>query len=380
MQLLDTLSGVALLRRNPSPYQSYLMQLSPLGWWSLDEDSGVVATNRMYVQSPGPELLSNGDFATWISDNPFSWDVLDEVAPNYVLSERDPSQLSGDTPTIGGAANFVTDTSYKPRIFHGTLTPGHTYDFEWFISAAGQGNLMLYSPASVVTTGAVGTYIRRRVTTTTWVAIAPVAVPCDMTVDYVSVRKVGEMDGTVKGTTTMSVDGASPRTGSAYAFDGATSALEVIDSRLHGLDELTLMMLVNLDSAGEANNGHLMYKSGEFTWRVLPSGQIECVIQYGTTNAQAISATGAYTTGAWAWLTCRIGADAVPHLYVNEVEVSYATQTTGSGSRTAGTGSLFIGNDSGQLATLDGAVDEVLLFDRALTDGEIAFIVERSGI
>ena len=178
----------------------------------------------------------------------------------------------------------------------------------------------------------------------------------------------------------MSLAGASPMTGIALAFDGATSALAVTDSRLNGLDELTLMMLVKLDNAGEADNGHLMYKADEFTWRVLPSGQIDCTIEYSTTNAQAVSATGAYSTGEWVWLTCRIGADAVPHLFVNGTEVSYATQTTGSGLRTSDTGNLFIGNDDGQLATLDGLVDEVLVFDRALTDGEISTLVQRSDI
>lgn len=380
MQVFDTLRGVAMLRRNPSSYQAAVMQLAPLGWWPLDEDSGAIASNRIYAQLPGPELVANNDFSSWLGDDPSGWLLTSESAPHRVISQRDPGQLAADTPTVGGAANFKSDATYQPSIRQTVVTRGHTYDFELDISAAGQGTIMVYDLVGIIISGAVGTRTKRYITLTDWFAMCPYAVPCDVTVDRISVRKVGEMDASIKGTTTMSLAGASPMTGSAIAFDGATSFLQVIDSRLHGLDEFTLMMLVKLDNAGEADNGHLMYKADEFTWRVLPSGQIDCTIEYSTTNAQAVSVMGAYNTGEWLWLTCRIGVDAVPHLFVNGAEVSYATQTTGSGIRSTGTGSLFIGNDDGQLATLDGLVDEALLFDRALTDGEISTLVERSGL
>ena len=380
MQLYDSLPGVALLRHNPSSYQAAVMQLAPLGWWPLDEDSGAIASNRIYAQLPGPELVANGDFNSWVSDDPSGWVLMSESAPNRVISERDPDQLAADTPTVGGAANFKSDTPYQPSIRQTVVTHGYTYEFVLDVSAAGQGQIMVYDLVGIIIQGNVSTRTKRHIMLTDWFAMCPYTVPCDVTADRISVRKVGEMDATIKGTTSMSLAGASPMTGSALAFDGATSALAVTDSRLNGLDELTLMMLVKLDNAGEADNGHLMYKADEFTWRVLPSGQIDCTIEYSTTNAQAVSATGAYSTGEWVWLTCRIGADAVPHLFVNGTEVSYATQTTGSGLRTSDTGNLFIGNDDGQLATLDGPVDEVLVFDRALTDGEISTLVQRSDI
>lgn len=378
MQLYDTLPGVALLRRNPSPYQATVTQLAPLAWWPLDEDSGSIAYNRVYAQFLGPELVANGDFSSWVSDDPTGWVLTSESAPNRVISERDPDQLAADTPTLGGAANFKSDTPYQPSIKQTVVTRGHTYEFVLDVSAAGQGQIMAYDFIGIIIEGTVGTRIKRHIMLADWFAISPYTVPCDVTADRISVRKVGEMDAAIKGTTTMSLAGASPVTGRALAFDGATSVLAVNDSRLHGLDEFTLMMLVKLDNAGEADNGHLMFKLDEFAWRVLPSGQMDCTIEYSTTNAQAVSATGAYSTGEWVWLTCRIGADAVPHLFVNGMEVSYATQTTGSGLRASATGNLFIGNDDGQLATLDGLVDEVLLFDRALTDGEISTLVERS--
>ncbi len=101
----------------------------------------------------------------------------------------------------------------------------------------------------------------------------------------------------------------------------------------------------------------------------------------GSTNLVRQSSNNVITMGSWnhiviAWDGVITTASSV-HIYINGKEVSYATTTNGAARVSDASSELSIGNDGDGTRAIDGTLDEVKLYNYALSSSEI--LVEYNG-
>ncbi len=73
----------------------------------------------------GTELVANGNFSTWTSDNPNSWTVDSESAPDREISEVGTGEGHGGTGT--GLCNLYSSGAYVGLIQTITVVAGKKY-------------------------------------------------------------------------------------------------------------------------------------------------------------------------------------------------------------------------------------------------------------
>ncbi len=206
----------------------------------------------------------------------------------------------------------------------------------------------------------------------------------------------GTTTADASGTGNTGALGASPTTpgwlvgakiGNGLFFDGADDIVNCgSGANLDNLAALTASAWINAGSMGEGVLGRILDKTATtFKWRVNTAGtnQIGFAVDYATTNLERVSATNAITTGSWyhvlvTWTGSATATNA--KIYVNGVEVAYATTINGSGARVDDSaGSLCIGNDNLTNRTFAGYLDDVRVYNRVLTAAEIT-AVYRAGL
>lgn len=176
--------------------------------------------------------------------------------------------------------------------------------------------------------------------------------------------------------------------GGCFEFDGATGILNLGSSS--AVDDIaqadhTFVAWMNADTIGEGGSGRLLDKrplddSGGYLMGTFGTAQVfaQTIDATGFIEANYISNTNAFTLGTWTHFAAVFTQSTkVYDLYINGVEVTYATAT--AGSTTAGSdadGNLSIGNRTADNRTFDGHIDEIALFSRALTATEIKDIYE----
>ena len=105
------------------------------------------------------------------------------------------------------------------------------------------------------------------------------------------------------------------------------------------------------------------------------SNQIAFAANFASANLDRRSSANTLTLNQWQYVTLTWdGSSSVSgvHFYVNGNEVTYATNTSGSGTRVLDdTEDLRIGNNESGARTFDGAIDEVKVYNRALTPEEV---------
>lgn len=174
--------------------------------------------------------------------------------------------------------------------------------------------------------------------------------------------------------------------GHAARFDGAASVVTVPAGAHGNYPAHTIAALVQMDTAGEGNTGELAIL-GTGVIQMQFGNSMNAIFAYRGMSSGNASLTGTLniSTG-WNWLffTFDSGGDKKPYLYkgVNGALVTATgAQTAGDGSLTNGSLlALYIGNNSGGSKTLNGLLDEWLMWNRVLTPAEMTRIVNLSAI
>lgn len=140
----------------------------------------------------GSELIVNGDFASWTSDNPNSWTVTGESGTNPEVSQVSSTQLHNGTGT--GSCNLYSATSSTVSIAQTVLTVGTTYRVTLRVTAYREvtglpGGLYIYNGSDIVgyLIKATGTYTFYFNATSTQFRLETYR-GVDITIDDVSVR------------------------------------------------------------------------------------------------------------------------------------------------------------------------------------------------
>jgi hypothetical protein len=185
---------------------------------------------------------------------------------------------------------------------------------------------------------------------------------------------------------------ASGHAGTALDFDGTNDIVKVSGSdSFDTLGAVTVSAWIYPRSAGEAGKGRIVDKANGVTptngWLLHVSGngtQLSFLADYSSTNLARHAAANSIALNAWQHVTVTWdgGASASGvHIYVNGREVSYATSTSGTGSRVNDAlEELKIGNDKSAARTFDGRIDEVRVWGRALSASEVAAMAQSSTI
>lgn len=155
-------------------------------------------------------------------------------------------------------------------------------------------------------------------------------------------------------------------------FDGADDSVNAASAAaFDNMTTLTVSAWIKPDTLGENNNGRIMQKSGNGAssagWRFFLSGgagteRMSFQVTYAPDPART-SANGTISLNTWQHVALTWDASSLAQtnikIYKNGSETSYATGADGSGSRTSdASNDLIIGNDSTQVRSFDGLIDE----------------------
>lgn len=344
-------------------YERYIHALRPLVWLPLRETGGVIARNHIYKGSQGAELITNGafntDLAGWSNQSAtLAW-VSGRLRAITTGSNQGPFQTHAVNPndTYRVTYDYEVSSGQFDTVFHG-LDAGS--------NLTGSGRNVV----DLIPTASTNIFFRADGAATYFL-------------DNVSVRKVGELDAQIAGTTALAQAGLRG-TDEAFLFDGATSRVTLNNrASIQGMNEFTLWMLHRPASTGENNNGTFFDKSSEFLFRFSTSGRdLTATVNHATTHASATTTT---TVSLNEWhslaLTYSFSGDKLPHIYIDGVEAAYSgSPVAGVGARVSNTNHLIIGNRLALDRTLNGLVDEVLLADVALTPGELRQLHRLAGL
>lgn len=194
------------------------------------------------------------------------------------------------------------------------------------------------------------------------------------------------------GTLTNGPTWVAGRIGSAIDFDAVDDVVAAgSGASLDNLAAITITAWIRADSIGEGGNpGRIVHKgtgtSATNGWQFVTQGSntIAFAVDHATTDLNRVGPANAITFGAWrhvavTWTGSATATDV--KLYVDGVEVSsYATSTNGSGARSSdASSSAFIGNDNTGVRTFDGAIDDVRIYNRVITNAELQAIY-RAGL
>ena len=173
---------------------------------------------------------------------------------------------------------------------------------------------------------------------------------------------------------TGSVSGAtwttSGRTGGALSFDGNNDFVSVADAASLGLSTaMTLEAWVYPTAASGWRNVIMKETGSDLAWALYsssPSSRPEGYVR--TSNSSSVSGPGALPLNAWTHLALTYDG-AVMRIYQNGVEVGSQAKT---GNIATSSQSLRIGGNSIWGEYFSGRIDEVRIYNRALTPAEIA--------
>lgn len=144
---------------------------------------------------------------------------------------------------------------------------------------------------------------------------------------------------------------------------------------------------INPRTGGENSAGRIIDKSNATTptngwvFFINSSSQLRFTVDHAT-DLNVISST-TVPLSSWSHVTVTWDGSLTAtnvHIYLNGKEVSYGTQTNGSGARVTDVAEqLKIGNDKSRARTFDGWIDEVKIYNYALIASEVRVDYNRSG-
>lgn len=181
----------------------------------------------------------------------------------------------------------------------------------------------------------------------------------------------GSNDGTINGATT-GVTGANQTyaTNEAYSFNETGG--DDISTGLNITSEFTVAAWVKPDSLPNTYNSVLgSYNSSDgIILRVEDTGTVQMFI-----NNSGTDSTGSITTGSWSFIAGSHTSDDQTNVYINTNEDS----SPDGADPTLG-GSLDIGSRGDNTAYWNGQIDDVRVYDKALTSQEVANLYNNGDI
>jgi len=382
------------------------------GYWKMDEASGdaldssgnsVTLTDQSTVSRAAGKFGNSADFVPASTDyystatdiNSIQtisfWTYPDSVTANYFISFSDNIYVSVSSGTL--AANGFGGTFYV----NGTPTT---------TLAVSTWQLVTVTTTSAI--NAADTYAGRVGTTANYsdgkldeVRIYNRALsPAEVSQLYtwapgpVGYWKMDEGSGTTVSDSSGNGNSGTitPGTGSfttgkfghAYNFDNANTLINAASGAT--LDNLPATAGVTLEawiypvSQGESSAGIIMAKNVGTTpsagWLLKFAGTNALTFTVdGSTDLVRTTSNSVVAANAWNYVTATwdgvITTASSVHIYVNGVEVTYATTTNGASRVDDGTSTFYIGNDSTQAATFDGKIDDVKIYNYARTSSQI---------
>jgi hypothetical protein len=365
-----------------------------IGLLNPSSSEGVLRWRDRAGGSGGGEETTRGDElsalpATWVtgaaySDGPLSAYGLGPApaAPDLAV-DVEPGRLAFAAKAGGDAP---APQSLVVQANNGGCGPCHweiSDDATWLSETPGSGDWPTEVTVSVDTTGLnAGTYHAtvaldrgEGVDRTTIPVVLRVAAPAD---HLVGAWSFDEASGATASDSSGHgndghIDGAQHTTvglyGSALAFDSASDTVEVPDSdSLHVTDGVTIEGWVRPNVlSGPMRTLAAKQGDDELAWGLFAAGPGGLPSGHATTDVERYARGTAKValTPTWTHLATTYDGSRI-RLYVNGRLVAITAQ---KGALITGSGPLSIGNFCGDW--FDGLVDEVRVYDRALTAGEI---------
>jgi hypothetical protein len=161
------------------------------------------------------------------------------------------------------------------------------------------------------------------------------------------------------------------------SFDGSNDAVTVpASATLNNLSAITISAWMRPNNSGENSFGRIIQKTGGFMLYLSSGNQVVFEVPYSTTAVKRQSSNNVVSYGTWTHVVVTWTGSATGntiHIYLNGTEVGYLATTNGSGTRADDSaGALNIGNNAAQDRTFNGILDEVRVYNRALTPTEVA--------
>lgn len=171
----------------------------------------------------------------------------------------------------------------------------------------------------------------------------------------------------------------------AYDFDADADYVNVgNDPDLTDMTTATVCAWVNPRGWGDGNFGRIYDKGSAFAFYIdnngdAPDEALAFLVSHDTTNLNVKSAAGTIELNQWQHV-CTVWtgdqASSSVTLYINGIEPSYGTQTSGDGSRDSDSSwDGLIGNRDTDLSrSFDGIIDEIAIWNRSLSSAEIKYM------
>lgn len=178
------------------------------------------------------------------------------------------------------------------------------------------------------------------------------------------------------------------RIGGGLDFDGSpTGGDDVVNAgsgtTVDDLPAVTVAAWIKVDTVGEAGNpGRIVHKAigtapvNGWQFVTQETNQLGFAVDHATSDLIRVTAPNAFTPGNWhhvvvTWNGSVNATDVL--MYVDGVAVgSYATTTNASGARVSdASANIHLGNEPNGARTLDGALDDVRVYNRVLSLPEI---------
>jgi alpha-L-fucosidase len=272
---------------------------------------------------------------------------------------------------------------------------------DYYVSVLDQNQNQVWSnhqttypnPSVTVNAGGVsGRYVKIQLTGTNYLSLAEVEVyPAPASSGLAGYWKFNETSGTTAADSsgnnnTGTVSGATWTTGGknggALSFDGINDFVSVNNSSSLSLTQFTVAMWVNLTNLPAANSYYALAVKGadmaenyELLVGYPNAGGIHFPVKWTDGNRSGDSSSTQLAAGNWNHVVLTYdGASA--KVYINSV---LDTTKTYNKTPLANTGQLIIGNESAMSRYLKGKLDEVRIYNRALSQQEITNLYNYTG-
>lgn len=181
------------------------------------------------------------------------------------------------------------------------------------------------------------------------------------------------------------------KVGAAYNFDGASTSINAGSGA--SLDDLpaagmSIAAWIYPRTVGEGSAGFIMAKnvgttpSSGWVFRISGTNALTFTVD-GTTDLVHTTSASVLTLNAWNHVMLTwdgvITTASTARIYVNGLEVTYATTTNGASRVSDATSTLYIGNDSTGARTFDGYIDDVKVYNYQRSQEQVRFDFNKGG-
>jgi hypothetical protein len=179
------------------------------------------------------------------------------------------------------------------------------------------------------------------------------------------------IDGTLTGNANVTTTG---KFGNSFGFDGAGDYVALGNNdNLNEIKQITVSTWTkfNDDTAYQSLVGHFEDNLNQFFLHYHNAHSLRFRVGNGTTNVAAIY-SWTPELGKWYNIVGTYNGSKI-NVYLDGILVAQSSMT---GDLSAGVANAFIGSKRGFDECLDGAIDEVMIYNRSLSDSEISALYE----